>query len=170
MAADETTIDGVPMSMLLRKVMQDAGTLSEAVKMIREAPGTCAYNVLVGDAKLGEVQIVEVGLGRSSVRVARGGLLFGQGPVEGETGRRYARARRLAESARGSLDVVRVMEILRDRTEGRAVSGDIWSRDTVHSVVFEPAAGKIHVAQPDAAGAPGEYAAFSMEMSFETES
>jgi hypothetical protein len=45
----------------------------------------------------------------------------------------------------------------------------VWTRTTTHSVVLEPAAGTVHVAQPDPTGAPGEYAAFSMEMSFETE-
>ncbi len=161
-AAEKTTLDGVPMNMLLRKVMQDAGSLPEAVRMIQAEPTTCAYNVLVADAKLGEAQVVQIGPGRSSVRAVHDGLLFGRESAGGEAGRRYERARRLADSARGSLDVQRVMQILIDRNEA-----GVWNRGTVHSVVFEPTAGQVYVAQPDAAGAPGEYVSFSLEMNLE---
>jgi len=162
-ASEKTTLDGVPINFLLRKVMQDAGSLSDAVKMIQDGLPTCAYNVLVGDAKVGQAQIVEVGYGRSSVRTARDGLVFGQEPGDGDAGERYSHARRLAESGRGDLDVQRVMGILSDRDEETGV----WNRETVHSAVFDPAAGKVYVAQPGASGAPGEYTAFSLEMNLE---
>jgi hypothetical protein len=161
-AGESTTLDGVPINLLLRKVMQDAGSLAEAVKLIRDGPGTCAYNVLVADAQLGDAQIVEVGRGRSSVRTARDGLVFGREAGEGEAGERYGHVRRLAESARGSLDVRSVTQIVSDRS-----GAGVWNRETVHSAVFDPAEGKVHVAQPDADGAPGQYVAFSLEMNLE---
>jgi len=162
--AQETTLDGVPITFLLRKVMQDAGSLAEAVTMIQDAPGTCAYNVVVGDGGRGEVRIVEVGHGRSSVRTPHDGFAFGQVPAEGDAGTRYARARTMLQSAAPDIDVRQMMGILKHRGE---VS--VWTRTTIYSVVLEPAAGTIHVSQPDETGAPGQYAAFSMEMSLETE-
>jgi len=163
-AAEKTTLDGVPITFLLRKVIQDAASLSEAVTMIQDAPTTCAYNVLVGDGGRGEVRIVEVGHGRSSVRPAHDGLAFGQEPGEGDAGTKYARAKAMLQSAAPDIDVRKVKDILKHRGET-----GVWARKTIYSVVLEPAAGTVYVAQPDPKGTPGEYAEFSMEMNLETE-
>ena len=162
----ENTLDGVPINLLLRKVIQDAGSLNDAIRMIREAPSTGAYNVLVGDANTGDARVIEVRRGQSSVRVARDGLVFGQEPGAAGAGVRYERARELIQKAGGKVDVQLAQDVLKDRAgEG---SGSIWNSATVHSVVFEPSAGKVFVAQADKAGAPGTYMEFAMEMNLET--
>jgi len=45
------TLQGEPMPFLLREVLQRAGGLDEAVKMIQEAKRTSSYHYCVGDAK-----------------------------------------------------------------------------------------------------------------------
>jgi hypothetical protein len=41
--------DGMPMNLLLREVMERAGTVDEAVKIIQNAPRTCEYYYVVSD-------------------------------------------------------------------------------------------------------------------------
>ena len=43
--------DGKPMAELLREVMEKAGTLDEAVAILRKGPRTCEYYYVVSDAK-----------------------------------------------------------------------------------------------------------------------
>lgn len=43
--------DGKPMAQLMREVMERAGTLEEAVAIMREAPRTCEYYYVISDAK-----------------------------------------------------------------------------------------------------------------------
>ena len=50
--------DGVPMSFLLRDIMERAATTEEAVEMFRKAPRTCAYYYVVSD-KSGAIRGLE---------------------------------------------------------------------------------------------------------------
>jgi outer membrane lipoprotein-sorting protein len=43
--------DGKPMAHLVREVMENAGTLDEAVKIMRESPRTCQYYYVIADGK-----------------------------------------------------------------------------------------------------------------------
>ncbi len=47
----EETLEGTPFVFLFRKLMREADTLDQAVRMIREAKRTCAYSFLISDAK-----------------------------------------------------------------------------------------------------------------------
>ncbi len=43
--------DGVPMPELMRRVMEEASTIEEAVSLMRESPRTCEYYYVISDAK-----------------------------------------------------------------------------------------------------------------------
>ncbi|HEX9780032.1 MAG TPA: C45 family peptidase [bacterium] len=47
----ERTYDGVPMAFLMRRVLEQAGTLEEAVRILEESPRTVGVNYIVADAK-----------------------------------------------------------------------------------------------------------------------
>ncbi|MCM8759450.1 MAG: C45 family autoproteolytic acyltransferase/hydrolase [Candidatus Omnitrophica bacterium] len=44
--------DGMPMTFLLRKVLEESNTLSEAVRIFQNTPRTCEYYYLITDAKI----------------------------------------------------------------------------------------------------------------------
>ncbi|HBG78965.1 MAG TPA: hypothetical protein DDW84_09045 [Phycisphaerales bacterium] len=44
--------DGLPMTFLMRKALEEADTLSEAVKIFRDTPRTCEYYYVISDAKI----------------------------------------------------------------------------------------------------------------------
>ena len=46
------SFDGMPMSFLLRDVMERASNLDEAVKILKDTPRTCEYYYVVSDAKI----------------------------------------------------------------------------------------------------------------------
>jgi hypothetical protein len=43
--------DGKPMAQLVREVMEQAGTLDEAIEIMRKGPRTCAYYYVISDGK-----------------------------------------------------------------------------------------------------------------------
>lgn len=45
------SLEGIPFIFLFRKLMREAGTLDDAVKMITEARRTCSYAYMISDAK-----------------------------------------------------------------------------------------------------------------------
>ncbi len=44
--------DGMPMAFLVRKVLEEAGTLEDALRIFRETPRTCEYYYVVSDGKV----------------------------------------------------------------------------------------------------------------------
>ena len=57
--SDDTRLDGIPMPFLLRRVLEEAGDLQQAVDRVREGPRTVGYNYLFADAKKGEAVALE---------------------------------------------------------------------------------------------------------------
>ncbi len=55
----DKTMRGLPMPLLLERVLAEAGTLDEAVAIFREAPGTGGYNFIVGSAKERRAAVIE---------------------------------------------------------------------------------------------------------------
>ena len=45
--------DGVPMALLVRMVLEEAGTLDEAIAVFRDHPRTCEYYYVIADGKSG---------------------------------------------------------------------------------------------------------------------
>ena len=56
---DDLTYAGIPMPFLMRRVMEEAGDVDEAVRIIREARRTVGINYLIADAKARRAVAVE---------------------------------------------------------------------------------------------------------------
>jgi hypothetical protein len=162
-ADDDSRLAGLPVSLLMRDVVQRAGSLDEAVGRIREAPGTCGYKVTVSDGRRLDARVVEVTASRSHVRAPQAGLLFGcdpASPCEGEcdpaiprddhsSARRYPAARRILEPLRGRIRVADLEAAL------ASTEGGILNDETLLACSFEPQVGRFAVALGDAVDPEG---------------
>ena len=129
-SADKDNI-GTPVSIVVRQVLQYAGTLDEAIETIRAARVFVADSYLVADGKTGAAAVVEKSPGTTAVRrMAAGPLLQAnhfecaefsgdEGNIEymteGSSSKRRARLGELVDRAAGRLDPAGIVEILRDR-------------------------------------------------------
>jgi len=174
---------GTPASLVVRQVLQYAGTLEEAVAIIREAQVFVADSYLLADGKSGRAVVVEKTPARSGVREMEDGLLLQSnhflseeladdaGNLEYmEVGTSLARGRRLEElarGARGELSPRRVVEVLRDRRAaggGELCSGNraaINAMIATHSVVADVSEGVLWVSRGP--HQLGEYDAYRIE-------
>ena len=159
-APGDSTLDGVPVNLLMRQVVQHAGSLDEAVRLLTEAPGTCGYKITVADGRALDARVVEVTARQHQVRRPRQGLLFGCDPdapdgdftspraaaippSDGSSRRRYPAARAYLEPRRQKIRVGDVQGALQQRT------GGILNAGTLFAVLFEPQIGRYHLALGD---------------------
>ncbi len=124
--------DGLPMNFLLRDLMERAGTVREAVRLLEETPRTCEYYYVFSDrgrdmvgvyATPEKVELLEAGAPHPRLP-----------PVPAETvmisagGRAEALSKRLGE-AHGRIDVPTLIEIIR-----RPVA----MKSNLHNAIFRP--------------------------------
>jgi hypothetical protein len=69
----EAALKGIPYPILQRRLLEECGTLAEAVKLVKEAPRTVPQNLLLADPSAGEV--LECGAGRCAERPQKEGLV-----------------------------------------------------------------------------------------------
>ncbi len=55
----DKTLRGIPMPFLLRRVLEEADDLEEAIKIVREAPRTVGHNYVFADAQAKEAVVLE---------------------------------------------------------------------------------------------------------------
>ena len=56
----DETFDGLPLMLLMRRVLEKAKTLDEAVAIVQRAPRTTGWNFILGDAKIPDGRALEV--------------------------------------------------------------------------------------------------------------
>jgi predicted choloylglycine hydrolase len=56
----DETFDGLPLFLTTRRVLEKAGTLEEAVKIMKTSPPTLGWNYVIGDGKIPDAVAVEV--------------------------------------------------------------------------------------------------------------
>jgi pimeloyl-ACP methyl ester carboxylesterase len=154
-AKNDTHLHGIPVNLLLRKVVQHASDLDEAVRWIREGPGTCGYKITVSDGRALDARVVEVTATRSGVRAPTDGLLYGCDPAapcldgpcdptiprnDGSSARRYPAVKGLLEPRRPRLRLPDLQAAL------GLTEGGVLNDDTLLACVFEPQLGRFHVA------------------------
>ena len=124
--------DGVPMSFLLRDVMERAATVDEALAIIHEVPRTCEYYYVLSDASgdmVGlrctpeEVEVLRPGEQHPLLPHVPEDTVLISGP-----GRAEALSERLVEHF-GRIDAARMIEIIK-----RPVA----MRSNLHNAVFSP--------------------------------
>jgi predicted choloylglycine hydrolase len=59
-ATDNETYDGLPLFLIMRRVLQNASTLDEAVAIMQKGPRTLGWNFVIGDAKIPDARALEV--------------------------------------------------------------------------------------------------------------
>lgn len=148
------SIDGVPFMLLLRRVLEEAATLDEAISIIEKAPRTVGLTILVADGKIPEARVVEVVADRYVVREPAADTIWATNRYETPTmkevqmpgwlasERRDRRLRTaLTPGGEGSLlplDVPKAVELLRDRVADGSLVGRINNPGTIVSAVFTP--------------------------------
>lgn len=124
--------DGMPMSLLLRDVMERAATVAEAVKIIRETPRTCEYYYLLTDQAR---QMVALHCTPEAVVALAPGEQHPRLPfVPDDTlilsaGDRAEAASRRLQAAYGEIDAAALIELIK-----RPVAGG----SNLHNAVFSP--------------------------------
>lgn len=133
--------DGMPMPMLVRLALEEAGTLDQALAVFRKTPRTCEYYYVVSDGKTGAsrglyctpeiCQVLKPGQKDPRLAVVLPDTVMFSG-----TDRLKALAARV-KARYGTLDAPAVLEIMT-----RPVS----MKDNLHNVLFAPASGQMWVA------------------------
>ncbi|MDZ7617930.1 MAG: C45 family peptidase [Patescibacteria group bacterium] len=108
--------DGMPMSLLMREVMERAGTVEEGLKILRETPRTCEYYYVLSDKHRAmaavrctptEFTVLEPGQQHERLPHVPEDSVFISGP-----GRAEALSARLVEHY-GQIDPARLIEIIK---------------------------------------------------------
>lgn len=167
-SADTRSI-GTPVSFVIRQVLQHAGSLDEAIAIIRASEVFVSDSYLIADGKTGAAVVVEKTPSRCSVRTTSKQYMIcsnhfltedlKEDPgnraymVEGTSVIRHERMESLVQEAKGRMTPQTVATILRDRhvpgVKGATLghSAAINSLIASHSVVIDATAGIIWVSQ-----------------------
>ena len=165
-SSDQPSI-GIPISILIRDVLQHASTLEEAVDMVRTSQVFVADAYLVADGTSGRAVVVEKSPHTCVVRQPDGSSIactnhFLRPPLrddpanqaysqEATSVTRYQRLTDLVAQAHGTLDVPAAARILRDahlRALGKPVLGHpatLANLETTHSVIMDVTDGIVWV-------------------------
>ncbi|MHC4449989.1 MAG: C45 family autoproteolytic acyltransferase/hydrolase [Planctomycetota bacterium] len=178
-SADRDNI-GTPVSLVIRRVLQYAGTLDEAIAILEQAQVFVSDSYLLADGKNGTAAVVEKSPARTAIRRLSGAVLLQANHFEcpefeaDEGNREYMavgsslkRRRRLAELVTGALTPAEAAAILRDTrgADGGPLSlgnrGAINPCIATHSIVADVGRGILWVSRgPHQLGA---YDAYSIE-------
>ena len=72
----DNSLDGMAMVLLMRKIVQYASTLDEAIEMVLNTPRTFGMNIVISDSKIPDAVVLEVDANRYAIRRAQDGVLF----------------------------------------------------------------------------------------------
>lgn len=141
--------DGTPMAVLVRRVLQEAHTLDEAVDIFRNSRRTCEYYFVVADGK--DNRALGMAAHWNTFELVRPGEAHPLLPEAVEdcvllsAGDRYCELVRRVREQHGRLDALSARALM-DRP--------VAMRSNLHSVLFEPAALRLWVANASPDGQP----------------
>jgi hypothetical protein len=185
--AKDSTLDGMPMFILLRKVIQYADSVPAALKIVQEAPRTYGTSMTFADGKTNQGAAMEYSATQYAVREPVDGILVETNRMADEElyeamekglrsdAREEAmslRAQRYAqmfEADYGQIDVPRAVDFLRDHLDlstGKSTisfPGAIGSHMVVYSIVFRPADFDFWVARGAVPMVYGEFVGFNLK-------
>ncbi len=141
--------DGVPMALLVRMALEEAGTLDEAIAVFRDHPRTCEYYYVIADGKSGKGAGIEatwekfgvVAMGEAHPRLphaVKDSVLLSAGD-------RYEELVRRVKAGYGTFDSESTRELM---------SRPVAMKSNLHSVLFEPRSTRLWVANASRDGAP----------------
>jgi len=161
---------GFPALLFTRHVAQNAATIDEAEKLIRDLPRIAGYNIMVTDGKTNKARLIEItadGVGTKDIE--NNSLIttnhFTTKELSGQnvdssrfsqlpTGERYDRLAQLIKENFGKIDPAKAIIMIHDN--GVMVSG------TVQTIIFKPADEQIWV-WGRARGTGGEFTKYSVK-------
>jgi len=149
---------GEPYAMMYRRILETCTTPEEAVALIEGTRRTCANSVALAGPK-GDPVVVEFTPDKVASRRPDRGVLIATNrfqsaihvPGRTKVCERFVRLERLAAADHGQITVAKLQSIL------RSVGMDSPSLATLHSMVFEPAAGRIHIAMGRLPACDGDF-------------
>jgi hypothetical protein len=141
--------DGVPMSFLMRMVLEEAKSLDDAVAIFRDNPRTCEYYFVVADGETGKAVGMEASWDVFSV-IAMGEAhpklpVAIPDAVVLSAGDRYVELSRRVKEGSGSFDADSARKLM-DRP--------VAMKSNLHNVLFETDTGRFWVANADKEGNP----------------
>ena len=125
--------DGKPMAQLVREVMENAGTLDEALAIMQRSPRTCEYYYVIADGKT--KQAVGIKATPGELAVVHPGEAHPQLPTPVKdtilmsAGDRYTELARRAQSGFGTFDAASARALM---------SSPVCMTSNIHSVLFQP--------------------------------
>jgi hypothetical protein len=151
--------DGKPMAQLLREVMEKAGSLDEALAILRAGPRTCEYYYVVADAKA--KRAVGVKATPEIFEIVGPGETHPQLPdavkdcVLLSAGDRYTELVRRAKAGSGTFDAASARELM---------TRPVCMSSNIHSVLFAPDTLDFWVANADSVNVAShtEYRKFNL--------
>ena len=124
--------DGIPLTLLAREILERAGTIKEAIKLIKQQPAMVPGIFMLADGKAQDAVVLEFTPSRTAIRRGKAGMVWAanhlvdpkfKGDAANDWRRRYstseARAKRLEQLLGrfgGRIDVETAAMILRNRT------------------------------------------------------
>jgi len=148
----KVTTDGIPSTLLFRHVLEEASTLDEALTILEESVKVAGNNLIIIDRQ-GRAAVAELGPGLFRVRRAEDGMVYSTNhhrkklPTILRCGR-YKRFETFAEEKAGAIDPAALKKIL------HSVNQEMI---TLQSMIFEPAALRIHLATGMTPSSKAEY-------------
>ncbi|MBE0536691.1 MAG: peptidase C45 [Phycisphaerae bacterium] len=141
--------DGIPMSFLVRMVLEDARTLDEAIGVFQDNPRTCEYYYVIADARADSA--VGIKAVPEKIEVIRPGEAHPLLPtpvadtVLMSAGDRYGHLARLAAEGRGTFT---------EESAIRLMDAPVAMKSNLHNALMAPADGVIYVANAAADASP----------------
>ena len=187
--SNEPQVEGMPTFIMLRKLVQHAATLQDAVKLVQETPRTVGNNILVSDGKTNDAALMECSSSRCEIRKPQDGLLWATNNFEhpemikrqypmniygtNNTGGRYEQLGKLLLEKSSKLDLPTLVEIFRNRYNWETGTIDSFcpqstcNHKTAQSVIFAPATRQFLIANPVPVPAcDGEFSPFDLNQEF----
>ncbi len=141
--------DGAPMAFLVRRVLEEADTLDEALEIFEKSERTCEYYYVIADGK--DNRAAGLAAHWNEFEVVRPGAAHPQLPEPVEdcvllsAGERYSELVRRVKETRGEFDA---------ESARRLMDRPVAMKSNLHSVLFEPRGQKLWVANASADGQP----------------
>jgi len=139
--------DGLPMSFLMRRVMEECATVREAVTLMRSVPLTCDYYYVISDKGGDIVGVAALSGSKEPVALLEAGQRVEQLPeVQPDTvfisgGKRAEILSQRLKSDFGKIDVAKMKEIIK-----RPVA----MASNLHNAIFLPESGDVYISDATA--------------------
>ena len=136
--------DGKPMAQLMREVMEQAGTIEEAVEIMRRGPRTCEYYYVISDGK--SKRAVGIAAAPATFEVLQPGQTHPllshpfKDAVLMSAGDRYEKLAERVQAGYGKFDAATARELM---------TRPVAMKSNIHSVLFEPETLDFWVANAD---------------------